>query len=137
MKKTRKKTEEIRVTNLDSKDYAEGKLTYFYSERSMVRPKDNRHKEVLAKLGFHHIPCNDLKSGKMLFVHNAKVELEVRVHKRDKVKIYKKDITSMMPNLVAKPTSPDSFEELVAKIANRKVAAYIMEGKVDLKRTKI
>ena len=137
--KTRKKPMEqvIRVTNLDSKDYSEGKVTYYYSERSKVRPKDNRYKEVLVKQGFHHLPCRDLKNGMMVFIRNARVELEIYTYKRDHVKVYRKDITPLMPKLIGKTASPDSFEELVAKIANRKVAAYIIDGKVDVKRIKV
>lgn len=140
-KKTRKaetrkpdETFEIRVTDLDrTKGIAEGRVIYHYSDRQTVWPRQTTKREGLTKQGYHHVKRVDQRNGRMLFVKNAKVEIEMSVFRGSEVVSYRKNITESLRKLLRKELSqdekitPDTAAKLANKINTGRVVVFVAD----------
>lgn len=139
MKKTRKRQPEvyeIEVTNLDRAiGFKEGNVVYQYSERKRVRPKDSGIRKKLTEKGYHHVKSQDFRNGTMLFVKNAKVEVELSVAQKNGVTVYRENVTDRIYKLVGdKVVSPDSAASLANKINLHQIAVFIVDGRLNVEK---
>ncbi len=138
-KETCKKTEEafeVRVTDLDrSTGIAEGKVIYYYSDRQVVWPRQVTKRENLTALGYHHKKSQDQRNGRMLYVKNAKVVVEMKVWRGQKKLSYRKNVTDDVRKLLGKEfreakITPEIAATLAEKIGSKKVVVFLVDNKL-------
>jgi hypothetical protein len=134
--KTSRKPEviEIKATNTDRNDYTEGRITYFYSERRKLQPNSHNYAKKLLADGYHHLKGQDLRNGRMMFVRNARVVVEVLEYRSPRVKVYQVDITDQMKKLTGETASPSAVYKLSRLIAAKRVAVFLAEGEVSVRK---
>lgn len=128
---------EIKATNLDRHDYTEGRITYFYSERRRLKPDSHNYAKKLMADGYRHLKGQDLRNGRKIFVRKAKVIVEVFEYRSPKVRAYQVDITDQMKKLVGETASPSAVYKLSRLIEAKRIAVFLAEGEVSVKKTKI
>ena len=126
----------IRVTNQES-DGADvvGKIKYCYADRKTVQPRGNSHYvKKLVDRGYRHLSHQDLRNGKQIYGKNAKILVEISSYGRPQVQTFSTDISSRMKKLVGKTVSPVAFEELIERIQSGRIAVFLSEGEVCVRK---
>ena len=145
-KETCKKTEEafeVRVTDLDrSSGIAEGQVIYHYSDRQVVWPRQATKRENLTARGYHHKKRQDQRNGRMLYVKNAKIELEMKVWRGGKKMSYRKNITDDVRKLLGKEyrdacITPDMAATLAERIDNKQVVVFLVDNKLYVEKNRV
>lgn len=138
-KETCKKTEEafeVRVTDLDrSGGIAEGNVIYYYSDREIVWPRQSAKRERLTSQGYHHKKRQDQRNGRMLYVKNAKVVIEMKVWRGQKKLSYRKNVTDDVRKLLGKEfreakITPEIAATLAERIGSKKVVVFLVDNKL-------
>lgn len=138
-KEKNKKTEEafeVRVTDLDqSTGIAEGQVIYYYSDRQVVWPRQATKRENLTARGYYHKKRQDQRNGRMLYVKNAKVVIEMKVWRGQKKLSYRKNVTDDVRKLLGKEfreakITPEIAAKLAERIGSKKVVVFLVDNKL-------
>jgi hypothetical protein len=70
----------------------------------------------------------------MMFVRNARVVVEVLEYRSPRVKVYQVDITDQMKKLTGETASPSAVYKLSRLIAAKRVAVFLAEGEVSVRK---
>ena len=84
----------------------------------------------------------DQRNGRMLYVKNAKIELEMKVWRGGKKMSYRKNITDDVRKLLGKEyrdvcITPDMAATLAERIDNKKVVVFLVDNKLYVEKNRV
>ncbi len=126
----------IKVSNMENERAdVEGKVVYYFADRKAVHPKgSSQYVKKLVDRGYRHLTHQDLRNGKKIYGKNAKILVEISSYAHPQVQTFSTDISERMEKLVGIAVSPEAFEKLIERIDAGKIAVFLSEGAVCVRK---